>query len=204
MAQRLRLLSVLALTVFVDMAPLLVLQAVLAFVDDGVSWPTAADAAVFLPAVAFLALILAACQTVALAHRARGTGIPVTAKALNATQTHTLQGVPFPHIRAGLGGGKRGFAVVRADGGNRVLLRWRPFRTRMSVQVSVTFDELSGEARMKVSASDGPNWTPLQHRGAAFVALCQIVRTVTPADAPVSTAKRNEQAMSSGPKTEAD
>jgi predicted small secreted protein len=183
MAQRLRLLTVLTLTVFVDMAPLLMLQVVLAFVDDGVSWSTAADAAVFLPAVALLSLVLAACQTVALIRRARGTGIPVTAEALNATQTHTLQEVPFPRIRAELGDGKRGFAVVRADGGNRVLLRWRPYRTRMSVQVSVTFDELSGEARMKVYAGDGPQWTPLQHRGAAFVALCQIVRSVTPADA---------------------
>lgn len=189
MAQQLRLLAVLTLTVFVDMAPLLALQLVLAFVDDGVSWSTAADATVFLPAFAFLALVFAACRTLALAHRARGTGIPVTAAALNATQTHTFQGMSFPRIQAGLNSAERAFAVIRADGGNRLLLRWRPFRTRLSVRVSVTFDELSGEPRMEVSASDGPYWSPLLHRGAAFVALCQIVRSVTPADATAMTAK---------------
>ncbi|MHB9861670.1 hypothetical protein [Streptomyces sp. YIM S03343] len=182
MAQRLRLLSALALIAFVDMAPGLAGPALLTFVDDGVSWSTMADAAVFLPIFALLSLVLAVCRAAALARRARDTGIPLTADALNVTQTHALQGVPFPHIRAELGSGKRGFAVAGANDGNRVLLRWRPFRTKTTVRVSVIFDEPSGEARMQVTATEGPNRTPLLRRGAAFVALCQIVRSVTPAD----------------------
>ena len=187
MVQKLRLMSVLALTVFVDVAPLLVLQAVLDFVNDGASWSTAADAVMLLPAFALIVLVFAACRTAALAHRARGTGIPVTADALNTTQTHTFHGVPFDRIRADLSGGERAVAVVGAADGSRLQLRWLPFPSRKSVAVSVTFDEFSEEARVRVSAGESPLRTTLLRRGAAFVALCQIVRSVTAADEPAGT-----------------
>ncbi|MFJ3302406.1 hypothetical protein ACIPSA_04660 [Streptomyces sp. NPDC086549] len=179
MAHRGRLLAALWRAALGHGVPLMLLQAVSSFIDDGVSWSTLYEVVLLLPVYAVLAFVFAAFRTRSLARRARGTGIQVTVDALKDTQTHTLQGTPFPCIRAELSGAERAFAAVGADGGNPVLLRWRPFRFRMSVDASVTFDEASGEARLKVSAAEG---LPLLHHGAAFVALCQMVRSVTLVD----------------------
>ncbi|MGW3143908.1 hypothetical protein ACWDG1_04305 [Streptomyces sp. NPDC001177] len=175
-----RLLPALWLTALAHSVPLMLLQALMGFVDDGISWSTAAEAASSLPVFAVLSFGCAVCRARALTRRARGTGIPVTADALRDTQSHTFQGVPFPLIRAELAAAERAFAVLGADAGNPVRLRWRPFRSRMSVQASVTFDEASGDTRLQVSAGDE---LPLLHQGAAFVALCQMVRSATLMDA---------------------
>jgi hypothetical protein len=121
-----------------------------------------------------------------LVRQARGLGIPVTGDALRDTQTHTLTGVSFARIRAGLPVAERAFAVTGAAGGNPVRFRWRPFRllSRHSAQGSVTFDEVSGEARVEVRAGDGLDGRITVFQGAVFIALCQIVRSFEPTGGP--------------------
>ncbi|MFF3610465.1 hypothetical protein [Streptomyces sp. NPDC002580] len=170
---------------FVDSLPWMGVAWVTGFVDSGLSWSTLADTALLLPAWALLWLAWAVHRTCSLLRRARGLGIPVAGDVLRGTQTHTLADIPSARIRAELSAAKRAFAVTWSDSGNRVRFRWRPFRffSRLSAQGSVTFDEALGEVRVEVQGDRLNGRGPL-FRGAAFIALCQIVRSFEPAGGP--------------------
>lgn len=171
-----RLLPALWRAAFSSCIPFILFQALIVFVDHGISWATLSDAVVFVPVVLVFASGIAVYRAVFLRRQARGTGIPVTADALRDTWTHTLEGVPFPCVRAALSGAERAFDVVSADGGNPVRLRWRPFRARLSVQVAVTFDETTGSTRLETTAGERLSGLSLARQAGAFVALCQMVR----------------------------
>ncbi|MEU0113565.1 hypothetical protein ABZ137_07485 [Streptomyces bobili] len=58
--------------------------------QDGVTWRNAAESLVVAPGVAALALLVAAGQCADLARRTRGSGLPVTVRADDDTQTLPL------------------------------------------------------------------------------------------------------------------
>lgn len=123
-------------------------------------------------------LLWAGWRTRSLVRRARGLGVEAGEQLLDTAQSHTLTGIPFDRVRAELGAARRASDV---GDGNPVGFRWRLYRTRLAAQGSVTFDDASGEARVEVRAPDHLGSGIL--RGAAFTALCQIVRTLRPGEA---------------------
>ncbi|MER5786855.1 hypothetical protein [Streptomyces sp. NPDC001980] len=160
---------------FADFAPLMVIMCVIVFIDDGIAWPTLGEAAQIVGVWLLLSLLWAAWRTRSLVRVARGLGIEVSANALNGTQTHTLTGIPLSRVRAELGVARRASEV---GGGNPVGFQWRPFRNRASADGTVTCDESTGEARVEVRAGRRLGTDVVLFRGAAFIALCQIVRTL--------------------------
>ncbi|MFG2961713.1 hypothetical protein ACGFZS_00365 [Streptomyces sp. NPDC048288] len=160
-----------------SVGPLLTL-CVLELVDEGFSPTTLRHLAGYPVVFLALALLWAGCRTGLLVRRARGLGVEAGDRLLDATQSHTLTGVPFDRIRAELGAARRASDV---GDGNPVDFRWRLYRTRLFAPASVTFDDSSGEARVEVRASEHLGSGIL--RGAAFTALCQIVRTLRPREA---------------------
>ncbi|MFI9805835.1 hypothetical protein ACIHEJ_15955 [Streptomyces sp. NPDC052301] len=153
--------------------PLMLLQCVNDAVDDGLSWPVLGDL-VLVPVVwAFLSLIAALYVYRALVHRARGTGIRVTADALEATQEFIFSPERGVRLRAALATSGRARNVVGAE---RLDFRWQPFRGRHAVAGSLSFDPASGEALLRVRADEDLMHTHGQRRASAFVALCQMAR----------------------------
>ncbi|MFG2936196.1 hypothetical protein [Streptomyces sp. NPDC048282] len=151
---------------------------VLDLVDQGFSLTILRHLAGYAVVFFAFALLWAGCRTGLLVRRARVLGVEAGERLLDITQTHTLTGVPFDQVRAELGAARRASDV---GDGNPVDFRWRLYRTRLSVDGSVTFDDASGEARVEVRAPEHLGSGVL--RGAAFTALCQIVRTLRPREA---------------------
>ncbi|MFJ3770477.1 hypothetical protein ACIPX0_02130 [Streptomyces sp. NPDC090075] len=151
---------------------------VLDLVDEGFSLTTLRDMAGYPLAWLGLSLLWAGGRTGLLVRRARDLGVEAGEQLLDTTQNHTLTGIPFDRVRAELGATRRASDV---GDGNPVDFRWRLYRTRLSAAGSVTVDDASGEALVEVRASEHLGSGIL--RGAAFTALCQIVRTLRPGDA---------------------
>ncbi|MFF7983490.1 hypothetical protein ACFZDK_30980 [Streptomyces sp. NPDC007901] len=151
---------------------------VLDLVDQGFSLTTLRHLAGYAVAFLALALLWARCRTGLLVRRARDLGVAAGEHLLDATQSHTLTGVPFDRIRAELGAARRASDV---GDGNPIEFRWRPYRTRLSAEGSVTFDDASGETHVEVRAPEHLGSGVLG--GAAFTAVCQIVRTLRPREA---------------------
>ncbi|MFF7470189.1 hypothetical protein [Streptomyces sp. NPDC008092] len=147
----------------------------LALVDDGIAWRALGEAAQAVTAWLLLSVLWAAWRTRSLVRVARGLGIEVSADALNGTQTHTLTGIPLARVRAGLGVARRASEV---RGGNPVDFRWRPFRSRASADGTVAYVESTGETHVEVRAGRRLGADVLLFRGAAFITLCQLVRTL--------------------------
>lgn len=154
--------------------PLLAVVCLRDALDDGLSRSLVADL-VLAPVVWALFSLLAALYVyAALARRARGTGIPVTADALAATQERVFPARAARRLRAGLVGSARAFDVT--DGEDALEFRWRPFRGRHAVTGALTVDEASGGVRVRLYADEGLTNMPGQRRAGAFVALCEIAR----------------------------
>ncbi|MFJ9560715.1 hypothetical protein ACIRQQ_11810 [Streptomyces fuscichromogenes] len=175
MAHRRRLFLRLSLKTFTGAVPLMVTICVISFIDDGLSWSTLRDMTGIPPASAALSLLWAAWRTRSMVRAARGLDIPVSESALDRTQTHILTGVPLPLVRAEPGAARRASEV---RGGNPVDFSWRPFRGRTYADGSVAYDETSGESRVEVRADGGLGTGSPVLLGAAFLALCQTVRTL--------------------------
>ncbi|MFG3287589.1 hypothetical protein ACGF3G_02075 [Streptomyces sp. NPDC048179] len=161
-----------------DFAAPVLLLCVLDLVDKGFSLATLRGMAGYPVAWVGFPLLWAGCRTGLLGRRARDLGVEAGEQLLDATQSHTLTGVPFDRVRAELGSARRASGV---GDGNPVDFRWRLYRTRLSAAGSVTFDDASGETHVEVRAPEHLGSGVLQ--GAAFTALCQIVRTLRPGDA---------------------
>ncbi|WP_217549380.1 hypothetical protein [Streptomyces sp. GbtcB6] len=147
---------------------------ILDFVDDGFSWTTFVRAMAQYPPVGIvLSLLWAGWRTGSLVRRARGLGVEATEKVLDDTQTHTVTGIPIDRIRAELEAARQ---VSDLTDGDPVRFRWHPYRSRVSVEASVTYDDTSGEARIEVRTSG--NFESGFFRGAAFTVLCRIVGTL--------------------------
>ncbi|MGW2819618.1 hypothetical protein ACWC24_01215 [Streptomyces sp. NPDC001443] len=175
-------------TTFVRVLPLMAVDVVIGLVAEGVSWRTPADVFLFLLVDALFSLVRAVHRARSLARWTRGLGLPVTEDLLRDDRAHTLTGTPFDRIRAELRASDRVFALAGADGGNPVRFRRRLRGVRRSAQASVTFDEALGAARVEVRVGEGLADLAL-FQGVALVALCQIVRTLEPADASGGTAR---------------
>ncbi|MFK0151769.1 hypothetical protein ACIQVL_06765 [Streptomyces sp. NPDC090499] len=175
MAHRRKLFLRLSLRTFTDAVPLTVTVCIMAFVDDGLAWSTLREAAGIPVAAALFSPLWAAWRTRSLVRAARGLGIPVSERALDRTQTHTLTGLPLSLVRAELGASRRASEV---RGGNPVDFSWRPFRGKASADGSVTYDEASGETRVELHAGKRLATDTPVFQGAVFLALCQTVRTL--------------------------
>ncbi|WP_145969071.1 hypothetical protein [Streptomyces hyaluromycini] len=142
--------------------------------DEGFSWTTVARAMAGYPlAWIVLSLLWAGWRTGSLVRRARGLGVEATEKVLDDTQAHTVTGIPIDRIRAELAAARQ---VSDLADGNPVRFRWHPYRSRVSVEASVAYDDTSGEARIEVRTSG--NLESGLFRGAAFTALCRIAGTL--------------------------
>ncbi|MGW1621859.1 hypothetical protein [Streptomyces sp. NPDC002172] len=158
-----------------DFAALAIIVCGVALIDDGFAWRALGEAAQIVAVWLLLSLLWAAWRTRSLVRVARGLRIEVSANALNGTQTHTLTGIPLSRVRVELGVARRASEV---GGGNPVGFRWRPFRSRASADGTVTYVESTGEAYVEVRAGRRLGVDVVVFRGAAFIALCQIVRTL--------------------------
>ena len=175
MVHRRRLFARMLRHTFADGVGLMLTLCVIAFPFDGFAWSTLGEVAEFSLVWFLFSVLTAAWRVRSLVRAARGLGIPVSASALDPTQTHTLTGVPLSLVRAELGAAPRASEV---GDGNPLGFRWHPFRGRATADGSVALDESSGEARIEVRAGRGLTTSgPLTH-GAVFLALCQIVRTL--------------------------
>ncbi|MBW8794057.1 MAG: hypothetical protein JF597_10810 [Streptomyces sp.] len=173
MAHRRRLFARLLRRGFVDFVPLVLGMYVIAVIDDGLTWPALREATALPAVVALTCPLWAAWRTRSLVRRARELGVEATGRLLDGTQTHTVTGIPFDRVRARLEAARRASDLTA---GNPLRFRWHPYRTRASVQGEVAYDTVAGEAHVEVRTSGN-----LEHglfRGAAFTALCEIVRTV--------------------------
>ncbi|MGW7543877.1 hypothetical protein ACWGKQ_22595 [Streptomyces sp. NPDC054770] len=174
MSPRRRLFARLWRSALGDFAVPVLTLCILDFVDDGFSWTTVVRAVVGYPvAWIVLSLLWAGRRAGSLVRRARGLGVEATEKILDGTQTHTLTGIPFDRIHAGLDAARRASDLTD---GNPLDFRWHPYRTRVSVPCSVTYDHTSGEALVEVRTSG--NLESGLFLGTAFTALCRIVRTL--------------------------
>ncbi|MGY4927433.1 hypothetical protein [Streptomyces sp. 900105755] len=160
---------------FADFAALTIIVCGIALVDEGIAWRALGEAAQIVAVWLLLSLLWAAWRTRSLVRVARGLRIEVSANALNGTQTHTLTGIPLSRVRAELGVARRASEV---RGGNPVDFRWRPFRNRASADGTVAYVESTGETHVEVRAGRRLGADVVLFRGAAFIALCQIVRTL--------------------------
>ncbi|MGW2488779.1 hypothetical protein ACWCV9_16425 [Streptomyces sp. NPDC001606] len=157
--------------------PLLVALLLRDAVQAGFGWALVEDVTLVPLVWAVLGLLGALYVCAALARGARGTGLPVTAAALDAVQQHTVPAERAERLRTALA--KAGQAVEVRDG-ERVEFGWRPFRGRRTVTGSLAFDPESGEALLRVWADDAVMRGPGRSRASAFVALCQLARLVSP------------------------
>ncbi|MEV7321661.1 hypothetical protein [Streptomyces sp. NPDC093970] len=160
---------------FADFLPSLFIIWVLNSVNNGLTWSTAGEAALLVPVQLLFALAWAAWRTRSMERAARGLGVEVSVHALDGIQAHTLTGVPLSRVRAGLGAAPR---AVETGGGNPVRFRWRPFRSRVSADGTVAYEESTGETRVEVRAGRRLRSDSVFLRGAVFIALCQVVRTL--------------------------
>ncbi|MEV5955485.1 hypothetical protein AB0M11_17240 [Streptomyces sp. NPDC051987] len=173
MAHRRRLFARLLRRGFVDSVPLVLGMYVIAVMDEGLTWSALREATALPAVVAVACPLWAAWRTRSLVRCARELGVEATEGLLDGTQTHTVTGIPLDRVRARLEAARRASDLT---GGNPLRFRWHPYRTRVSVQGEVAYIAVTGEAHVEVSAAGN-----LEHglfRGAAFTALCAIVRAV--------------------------
>ncbi|MFC9932259.1 hypothetical protein [Streptomyces sp. NPDC127190] len=163
------------LSAFGSFLPLLVGLVLKGAVQDGFGWALAEEVTLVSLVWAVLGLLCALYVCGALARGARGTGIPVTAAALDTVQQHTFPAERAERLRAALAKDGR---AVEVRGAERVEFGWRPFRGRRSVTGSLAFDPESGKALLRVRAADAVMRGPGRSRASAFVALCQLARLV--------------------------
>ncbi|MEW1779332.1 hypothetical protein [Streptomyces sp. NPDC086777] len=175
MTPRRRLFVRLLRSTFADFVSLMLTMCVIAFIDDGITWSALGEAAQLGLVWLLLSLLWAAWRTRSLVRVARGLGVEVSANALNGTQTHTLSGIPLSRVRAELDLARRASEV---GGGNPVRFGWRPFRSRACADGTATYVESTGETHVEVRAGRRLGADVVLFRGAAFIALCQIVRTL--------------------------
>ncbi|MQY32459.1 hypothetical protein SRB17_04080 [Streptomyces sp. RB17] len=159
-----------------DFLPLMITLSMLDAADDGLSWSAVADVSLEPAICAFICFPVALYLYGALVRRARGTGIPLTAEVLAATQRHTFPPDRAARLRADLCTSERAWDVLN---GEELHFRWRPFRGRRSVRGTVTFDDSSGEAHMEIHTDGNLTSGSGLRRTSAFVALCQIARLVS-------------------------
>ncbi|MGW0209720.1 hypothetical protein ACWDZ8_29375 [Streptomyces sp. NPDC003233] len=171
-----RLLGRLWLATMSGVLSLMILLTALGAVDDGLSWSTVADLTLPPALWAFVGFLFALYVYGTLLRRARGTGIPVSVEALAACQEYVLGAGRAARLKADLPASERAWDVLS---GEELHFRWRPFRGRRSVTGTVTFDDASGEARMRIHADESLMSGPGLRGASAFVALCQIVRLVS-------------------------
>ncbi|MEV6054394.1 hypothetical protein [Streptomyces sp. NPDC052107] len=171
-----RLLRKLWTAALADFLPLMIMLSLLDAWDDGLSWSAVAHVTLQPAIWAFVCFLFALYVCGALRRRARGTGIPVTVGALDPTQEYDFCAEQAARLRPGLSASERAWDVLS---GEELHFRWRPFRGRRSVTGTVTFDDSSGEARLRLHADDSLMTGPGLRRASAFVALCQIVRLVS-------------------------
>ncbi|MGW7420424.1 hypothetical protein ACWGJB_10225 [Streptomyces sp. NPDC054813] len=160
---------------FTDFVPSMLVMWVLAFVNHGITWSAVGEAALLSLTWWLLALLWAAWRTRSLVRVARGLGVEVSGSALDDIQAHTLTGVPLSRVRAGLGAARRASEI---RGGDPVDFRWRPFHSRAWAEGTVAYEDSTGQARVEVRAGKGLRGNVLLRRGAVFIALCQVVRTL--------------------------
>ncbi|WP_327315112.1 hypothetical protein [Streptomyces sp. NBC_01235] len=143
-------------TALANCLPLMLIQLLMQLWDEGLGWDNVRSCLGIPSAWAVICLVWAVVACLALARRARGTGLPVTLKALEETQVVTVPG-DLSRIRDALRAAERASDVVEAPDGDIAFL-WRPLRGKGRVPGMLSRDEASGETRVEVRAGDG-------HRG---------------------------------------
>jgi hypothetical protein len=156
--------------------------------QDGVTWRNGAESLLVVPGVVALALLAAVAQCAGLAHRARGSGLPVTVHADDDTQTLTLPAAwsseDQDRFRAALLASGRTAGLEETPVGE-LRFQWRPLRSWRFVRATVSRDGATGGVRLEIHGGEEQKGRdreqPGRHGfrlppGSSFVALCQLVR----------------------------
>ncbi|WP_225832094.1 hypothetical protein [Streptomyces sp. NK08204] len=158
--------------------PMVILMCGSSAVDNGATGRTLRDVVHLMVIWAALILVYALCSYAVLAFRARGTGLQVTAAALDADQVYELTPERSLRLHTALGAAERACDVTGAPGED-LRFRWRPFRGKLFVDCSVSHDGSTGTSLLRMHAGRPRHAAAGLHGASAFVALCQVVRLVS-------------------------
>ncbi|MEU6274368.1 hypothetical protein ABZ871_18465 [Streptomyces populi] len=165
----------------VKFVPAMLLLSAMDFVDEGLTWHSVGGTLVLRPLLwAVMSLGWAAVGMRLLRRRARAAGVALSAEALDDRQKHVLRPTRVQdgwqeRVRERLAASERSSLVVERGSGE-IRFRWRPGRLDRSVRGSMSFDEPSGAVVLDVHGDETLPGVAGLGKGAAFTALCQMVR----------------------------
>ncbi|MEV7884592.1 hypothetical protein ACWD3I_01995 [Streptomyces sp. NPDC002817] len=165
-------------------SPLMILPVLSSLWDDHHSWSAMGlDLVGMAVAWGVVSLVWAAVAWLLLKRRARAAGVRLDAAAFEERQTHLLWSRRADEgrqdqVRERLADCERAFLVLE-PAADEITFRWRPGRDKdHSVRASLTFDAVAGTVLVDVKGGDGHKGVAGLSKGTAFLAVCQIARTL--------------------------
>ncbi|WP_159038148.1 hypothetical protein [Streptomyces sp. WM6386] len=161
--------------------PLMILPVLLSLWDDHSSWSAVGQGVLAsLAAWGAVSFAWAVVAWLLLKRRARAAGIRLDSGAFEERQTHLLRSDEGgkDQVRVRLPACERAFLVLE-PAADEVTFRWRPGRrSDHSVRASLTLDAVAGTVLVDVKGGDGHTGVAGLRKGTAFLAVCQIARTL--------------------------
>lgn len=165
-------------------SPLMILPLLSSLWDDHHSWfAMGLDVVAMAVAWGVVSVVWAAVAWLLLRRRAAVAGVRLDAEAFEERQTRLLWSLRADEgrqdqVRERLADCERAFLVL-APAADEITFRWRPGRRAdHSVRASLTFDAVAGTVLVDVKGGDGHLGVAGLRKGTAFLAVCQIARTL--------------------------